>query len=368
MKTHNIALNIFPPKGGISLDMQDGILHMTTNRNRGIYGQCGSNPCLCFPERYKLPVRIEMSAKIDSPQLNLYFGNGHLFFNAVRPDGVMADIIKYKPGDKQQTFDNRLPLNEFADISIIYGCKAMQILVNGKERFYSEDERYMKPQSIKESNETGFELKLSCTPRTDLYIQSVKITEYDEEPEINRNIKEDTPLIISVDGLYKNSSLENCISLIPDEFKTEILNTNAYLMSLKPAKFKRKITGGRVTYISSHYGISYTILFCMGLFSHHLQFYIIHNNKWGNKTKDYMMEVLELIYAESPELALKIFDELPLCAGGIGGGCVDHKDYEFHGIAKNSCNGRLSFKMTKDDFKFAREFMGYVNRLDISNL
>jgi hypothetical protein len=56
-------------------------------------------------------------------------------------------------------------------------------------------------------------------------------------------------------------TFDSIISKLPDEFKNEIIETDSFLKSLRPMKFKRVIdkNGAKITYVASDFGISYAV-------------------------------------------------------------------------------------------------------------
>ena len=177
MKIHNIALDAFIPYGEILVSVSNGELHMTGGINNGAY--------IGFPGKFKLPFRIDMTAKMDSPALIIRIGNGYINLNTGGMDNRrMGSIIggETKPGIHK--FDNRAPLNEYFDISVIYGRESMQFIINGEERYFNKKDAYMKSKTIDIDFADGFSLNLACHQRTEVFIKSLTVTEY----ETNRNL------------------------------------------------------------------------------------------------------------------------------------------------------------------------------------
>ena len=176
MKIHNIALDSSIPHGKIWVGVNNSNLHMIGANNKEAYIE--------FPGRYKLPFRIDMTAKMDSPALIVRIGNGYININTRGMDNRrLASIIggETKPGTHK--FDNRVPLNEYFNVSVIYGRKAMQLIINGEERYFNTKDAYMKLKTIDTDFPDGFGLKLACHERTEIFVKSLTVTEYDKEPE-----------------------------------------------------------------------------------------------------------------------------------------------------------------------------------------
>lgn len=191
-----------------------------------------------------------------------------------------------------------MAMNEFTEISVLYDLKEMQILIDGEERYYSNNERYMKSRAFSEMNQDGCELKIACDKLVNLCIKSVTVTEYDETCGISHSGME--LLIAPAKNMAiapgEKPTFEKCISLLPEYFQSEIVKNDEYLRALKPLKFKRQIekNGNKITYVASDYGVSYAIYLSNDLFDHSLQWYLFTQGKpetWHRKA-DMMEETL----------------------------------------------------------------------------
>jgi hypothetical protein len=71
-------------KGKVKIDTYNGELCMTTNtaiNTEYAYHDVSIKSFACIPGKFKLPFRIDMTIKIDSPSLYLIIGKGHISFN-----------------------------------------------------------------------------------------------------------------------------------------------------------------------------------------------------------------------------------------------------------------------------------------------
>lgn len=365
MKTHSISLNALLSEGGVKTELKNNLLYMITTKT--IQPTCGLsqipiNSYLYLPDTYKLPLRIDLTFSIDAPELYLMLGNGHVNVGSGwSTNRRIRDILE--PSTKTRFYDNRIPMNEFVTISIIYGLKAMMFLINDEVRYYSQKESYMKSELLYSAKEQGLKLRISSSKNTITVIKSITVTEYDEL-EIPRYIGELPRAVTRNEAIALNEkpTFEACISLLPTYLKDEIRKTDEYIRKLKSLKLKRKVEENKITYVSSDYGFSYTMFISNDLMSHSLNWYVIHNHTYKFKEKDYMPEVLYRLKQISPEFAEKMFDQLRECASI---GCMDTKIYDFNGCIKKTCNGRIEFKMCLLDFEDARTFISVVNQLEI---
>ena len=367
MLKNDIDLNTFIPKGNVLTEYRNDMLLMTTTRaipSSFHKEHLKINSYVSAPGKYKLPLRIDMTVRIDSPGLYLLIGKGRINFGTGWWDNRrIADICE--PDTKTMCkFNQNIPLNEFVDISVVYDRMFLQIVINGEERYYSLKEKYMRSKAFNEQNSDGFEVKLAAAKRTEVYIKAFAITEYENEC---AEYITPTSICTASDNAAtpKITSFDECISLLDDNIKNEIIITNDYLLSLKPLKFKRKVADGKITYLSSDNGFSYIMYFSNDMMYHSLQWYIITSGKpefWHRKA-DRMVETLQNSEASSPEFAKRMFDNLLECVGCYPGGCLVNTKYEFDGRKKGVCHGKMEFKMKTGDFYDVRSFIKILNEI-----
>jgi hypothetical protein len=375
MKKYDINLDSLLSKGHIITETKNEMMlivipkRLSTNFDKE---NMSVNNYVYLPDTYKLPLRIDLTIKIDSPGLYLFLGNGHLNFGTPWSDNRRIDDI-IEPNCKIRFFHNHIPMNEFVDISMIYDFKAMQIHINGEERYYSEKEKYMTSKLLKEFNHTGFTFKIACNKRTNLIIKSLSITEYDETAEMNHaDISLPVPLktnqAVAPD---QKPQFDTCIALLPKEIKNEIIKTDEFLRSLKPMKFRRQIEkhGNKITYLASDNGFSYGLYPSNDIMYHTLGWYIITNGKpefWHRKA-DMMEETLKKLAETLPEFAERMFVNLTECIS-CSQHCAVKTLYEFNCKKKLACHGLMEFKMCVSDFQDVRVFINSINQLLINKI
>lgn len=71
MILHKVDLSSLFPKGNVTCEYKDNILHMTTKRaiptQRFDVEHLSINSFVSMPEKYRLPLRIDLRARIDAP-------------------------------------------------------------------------------------------------------------------------------------------------------------------------------------------------------------------------------------------------------------------------------------------------------------
>lgn len=376
MIRHEIELSSFLRKGQVDIEYKEDLLYMRTNDSlpskRFNAQHLSINSYIYLPDKYKLPLRVDLTVKIDAPGLYILLGEGHINFGTLCSDNRRMDDI-VKPSRKTMQFDNSLEMNQFTNISLLYDLKEMQILVDGKERYYSKKEKYMKSPDFLKKNRNGFEFKLTCDKLVNTYIKSIYITEYLEGCDIIHS-NEDLPLPrIRNEGvaLGEKPRFEQCISLLPKVIQDEIIKTEQFLKSCRKLKFKRVLekNGAKITYVSSDYGMSYAIYLSNEIFDHSIQWYLITKGKpetWHRKA-DYMEEILANIQDSSPGFAARLFHSFEDCVGCYQN-CLAKTQYQLEDKKKIVCHGKLKFKMSESGFEDVRTFINEVNNLNLENL
>ncbi len=369
MNTYQVDLNTLTANGHILMNIVDEMCQITTTRRVSTnfeYKHLPFDTYIAVPKEYKLPFQIDVTFKIDTPELYLLIGNGHLTFGSFWSDNRRLDDI-IVPNYKPNVFHNQIPFNEFVKITVIYANQFMEVRVNNEVRYYSTKERYMTPSVRKEYGDRSFPIKISCSKHAKLIMKDITITEYEEDimPDSKYYVLPSPITRNEAVPLHEKPTLESCISLLPSLLKEEIIKTDTFLRALKPMKFKRQIekSGNKISYLSSDYGFSYHIYPSNDTLYHSFSWYIITNGKpeqWHRKT-DHMVLTLTKIAETNCNFAEKLFGNLKECIGCCP--CIVKTPYEFHGTKKISCHGLMEFKMHPSDFEDVRIFIKTVNEL-----
>ncbi|MCL2087897.1 MAG: hypothetical protein FWH14_00270 [Oscillospiraceae bacterium] len=363
---HNIILESFVTHGKISISTENGEIHITGRSDRGSYIE--------LPNKFKLPFRIDMTAKMDSAALMLYIGDGYINLNTGGMDNRrMMSIIGGETKPNLHKFDHRVPLNEYFDVTVIYGLKAMQLNINGEERYFNKKDSYMKSPSINENFPDGFGLKIACLKRTEITIKSLTISEYTGEPEFPELPKKDflyAPTLTKTD----KPTVEDCIKDLSPELKTCLLDMDKHLRALK---LQRKIEGGypesKITYFIPKV-CTYQIKISHHLMTHRttamLGFYM---NNAEERSDEFNVKFLNRLEEISPELAENIFNRMNefhcrscqgeyLCRGNHS--CNHYNLTEYKGCKKNNCQHIVQFKMIPPDFDDVKKVIDVI--IDLS--
>ncbi len=371
MKKYNVNLADFTSRGQVECELRNNILFITNKRSiptqRFDAEHLSINSYTGLPGKYKLPMQIDITAKIDAPGMYILIGNGHVNFGTLWSDNRRIDDIS-APNRKTKCFHNSIPMKEFVELSLIFDIKEMQILINGEERYYSQKERYMKAPVFKEMNRDGFEIKITCDKLVNLCIDSVYITEYDNACGIVHSEMELPAAVIKNIAIAagEKPTFEKCISLLPESIKREIISIDEYLKSSKLLKFKRQLekNGNKITYLAAEYGLSYAIYLSNDIFDHSLQWYLITKGKpetWHRKA-NMLEKTLDSLARKIPDFADRMFNNLEECVGCYKI-CLARTKYKFNNKQKAVCHGKLKFKMCVSGFEDVRTFINEVSNL-----
>ena len=220
--------------------------------------------CVSLPNKYRLPLRLDMTIMHNHPPLWLLLGNGYISFGSLRDSHKIEDIAfpSGKPNQDFHAFDNSIPLGEWIDISITFNLDEMQILIGGEERFYSRRLAYMnkrKHAELAAINDDGLSIGFMLSKLSALSVKSIAVTEFEEYAPIVRGTFEDGQRITKPES--GKPTFESVITNLPMEYQDEIAETDIFLKNLKPLKFKRSVdkNGGKITWVASDYGVSWQI-------------------------------------------------------------------------------------------------------------
>lgn len=306
---------------------------------------------------YRFPLRIDMTVSVDAPSFCVLFGDtGRINFCSTWDDNrQIADISEPPVEGKPRFFANQMELNTPTDISIICNLKSMQVLINGEQRYYSVKEKYMKSSDFPELNAAGFPLRLSCLKRTGVTMYSFTVTESETDFEIVKQEVMPEPVVHNIPLLSgEKPTFDAMIAGLPKEIRGKVMEMDGFLRSYKPMKFRRTLekNGNKISYVASEAGVSYAIYLSRDMLTHSLQWYILTNSRenWGKRVANDFIATLEKLAVVDGAFADRIFSYLHDCVGCYGPGCGGRSPYTFHGITKQTCHGKIGFKMAVSEF------------------
>ena len=377
MKPHNIDLKTFIPKGHVISEITDGELKMTTTemgfKREGmgykVHGNEMNVPAYIYlPEKYKLPLCIDLTVKINTPSLHIMLGSGRISFGRDWNNSINFTDISGESHDSGRLINNYIPYNEYFTVSMLFDTHFMRIKINDEIRYYSTSEKYMKSKVFPKLNSEGLEIKITCNKRSELWIKNCTVTEYEDDvPECNaEEIINGYPIWIQSKDKPK---FEYGISKLSKELQDEMIKTNDFILSLKPLKLKRKVEAGynacKITYVSE-YGFSYKISVQWNTINHCMWWiiYTTHREqqKYGGvRKRNLITETLNKLAETSPEFADKMESNLRKCDGCQN--CAVKTPYEYKGKKKISCHGLMEFAMIPSDFIDVRKVIETINEI-----
>jgi|GEM_PF-1104073 len=331
-----------------------------------------STSCITMPKRFSLPLRIDMTLHMPQPGLHLLLGDGHISFGTQSDNRSCGDIVV--PTNKPKHFDNRTNLSKNIDITVLYGLKFMQIIIDGETRFFSEKEKYMRSDLFTDMNTAGFELRLGTDKFAEVIIKKMTVEEYDVEPNIIPINNEIGDTRLHFIRRRVRAGFEECISLLAPTLQEEIIKTDQFLLNEKALKIKRKIEGDqlgcKVTYISSVHGFSYALRINEHLMHHSYWWYMLSNYKFEGKfmgrKNDLTNLTLGSIYERSPEIAERLVSYYGKCSG-CSQSCAVKTVHELNHKKFISCHGQMHMNMNLQTFSDFRFMIDVVKELLISN-
>lgn len=306
---------------------------------------------------YRFPLRIDMTVSVDAPSFCVLFGDtGRINFCSMWDDNRrIADISEPPVEGKPRFFANQMPLNMPTEITIICNLKSMQVLINGEQRYYSAKEKYMKSQTFPELNAAGFPLRLSCLKRTGVTVHSFTVTGSETDFEIEKQEVMPEPVLRNISLLSgEKPTFDAMIAGLPDEIRGKVMEMDGFLRSYKPMKFRRTLekNGNKISYVASEAGVSYAIYLSQDMLTHSLQWYILTNSRenWGKRVANDFIATLEKLAVVDGAFADRIFSYLCDCSGCYGPSCGGRSPYTFLGMTKQTCHGKIGFKMAVSEF------------------
>lgn len=372
MNKINIDLKSLEEAGKTVTDAQPEGLYLSAS-SQNAYFHAFEQPLKSYvklPGRYQLPLQIDLTVRVDIPGFYFILGDGHLSFATRQDSRSIGDILN--PDKKPRSFLNSVKLNQDAHISILYGLKFMQIVIDGETRYFSKKESYMRAKEFPEQNNAGFEMKIAPGKFAKLWLKEISITEYDSEPDAIPYENTILPANLANTKGVK-ADFKECISGLSKEIQEELLHLNDYLLSHKNLKIRRKIEGDhrgcKITYISP-LGFSYALLISEDLLDHFFWWYMVSNYKVNNqymgRKNDFTNETLRFAERISPETASRLFGYFGPCVACTQG-CKGRTTYEFHGKKFITCHGKTFFNMDLQTFGDVRFLFDTMEKVLLQN-
>lgn len=336
--------------GKVSLNLENGEIRMLTL----VEGLSKKHQNYAYiPERFKLPFRIDITLKANSPAFKLSIGKGHIMFAGSLNRGGFgmrrADILTGREESTKYDYDNALPIGEYVKLSVVYGNEMTWVEINGRHCYHTGKAPYMailKSGGVPEEFKNGFGFAIACGENVELLIKSLRFTEYGDGgfyvPE-------------EIAKMPELSAFEWYLKSLPHEIRGEVLKTDEYLMNYMKLnlKFKKSVDkDGKLTY-DSPCGLRYSMnRFGIG------ETHTLSWNRFG--------DVLNKLAETSPEFADRMFANIDESVSGRGGekcrqctviSCANMKATEYDGETRRSCGGSMHFKWLSDDFADVRRIV-----------
>jgi hypothetical protein len=365
MKTHNIPLESLIPKSLcrngdtdkvlLKIEKENGELQMHTL----VEGLSKKHQNYAYiTDKLKLPFRIDITLKTNSPAFKFRIGKGHILFggSSYSRFGIShKDILSGTTDTVKYDCDNILPINEYVDLSVIYGNKKTWVEFNGQPCYYTGKAPYLKllaENAVPDVFKDGLDFAIVCGGDVELRIKSLMFSEYEDREAIP----------VEIENLPELSAFEWYLKSLPHEVRDEAVKTDEYLMKdMKTSlKFKKSIDGDGKLYYDSPCGLQYSMQ-RYGIGESHFMF-------WNKERVSNLGTVLNKLAESSPEFADRLFAGISEHLGGRGGckqcasiDCWSMKSIEYNGEIKRACKGAISFKWLQSEFEDVRKVIAAVN-------
>lgn len=352
MKTHNIPLESFTANGKISLSISSGELYLASKRIIDKNAGYASIPFI-----FKLPFRIDMTLKANSSDFRLKTGKGGVHFSApINHSGGgirRGDILTGKEESAKHDYDNDLPLDEYVNLSVVYGGKMTWVEINGKHCYSTAKAPY-----LSEKFTDGLNVGIGCGKNVEVIIKSFTVTEYEnDEPDIPAEIA----------NLPELSPFDWYIKSLPHEVRNEVTKTDEYLLKdmKNSLKFKRSIDKyGYVTYISPcgfQYKMYKFITDSNQENNEQHDAFGKHRTSWMKSAKpNHTVEILNKLAESSPEFADKMFSKLKLCGNAK---CSANSMITYKGKSERTCGSSIVFEWLPSEFTDVRRVVAIASEV-----
>lgn len=109
--------------------------------------------------------------------------------------------------------------------------------------------------------------------------------------------------------------------------------------------------------------MSYAVYLSRDLLTHSLQWYILTNSRenWGKRVANGLEPTLEKLAEEDEAFAERIFSYLRDCTGCYGAGCGGRSPYTYRNRTRQSCHGKIEFKMSVSEFDDAMRLIKAIH-------
>jgi len=341
MKTHNIPLESFTPKK-TKIKIENGEYIIPSDESTLGKGWYHTN----IPGKFKLPFRIDMTAKINCENPDKYpgaefrwrIGKGQIEWS--QGHTRRTDILTGYNKLPNYEYDKDIPANEYVKLTVMYGSKIMWIAVNDEYCYYNNNLPYIKllqENAVPDGLKDGLGISIHNGKVTVLTVKSLTVTEYEgDEPEVPAEISE--PLILTPFEWYVRS--------FSPEIQKEILLMDEFL--LKDMKGSIKFSKAMDKYSSVFYKTPFGMQYRLNKGSHEIN--------WVQKPnrKDYTNDIINKLADSFPELTDKLFSNLQKCDPHARE-CGRRTKIEYKGETKSTCASTIRFKLDPSEFSDVRE-------------
>lgn len=142
----------------------------------GLQIRCeGNTLSLRTPNKYELPIRIDLTAKTNDTNIKLYYGLSEIVFNweCSQDELIVQDLTGSRYSYPQKGY---VSIDEYVDITWIIHTSYMKILVNNKEILHNENYPYIFALKNNLSKKISEHIRIGSAMGSTITVKSLNIT------------------------------------------------------------------------------------------------------------------------------------------------------------------------------------------------
>ena len=352
MKTTSIPLDSLKLQNGGRLRIDKQQLIVSSGR---VLDKNGTR--IRIPDKLNLPFRIDVTMKTNSSDFSFIVGKGGVAFSGfINQSGGgirRTDIVTGKSESVKHEFGNDVPLDEYMNLSVIYGNKITWIELNDVVCYPSAKTPYVKllqDNALSNGFSDGFGFAIGCGKNVELMIKSLSITQYEHD-------EFELPLCLT--NFTEPSSFDWFIKSLPHYLHNETIMIDKFLLHdmKKSMRFTRSTDKyGNVSYNSPcNFQVKlrkYTSDSGVNIDEHGSG--AIQTNWNADRIPDVLRELEKL----STEFADKTFSRMQVC--NTPSCKAGNSTIVYNNETKKTCGGNMKFIWQASEFEDMRKIVTAV--------
>ena len=162
----DIDLAAMAKRGDFTLSYADGRMELSSHDSRN---------GMATPQKFSAPLRIELRAKADGPNIQVQYGKGTCSFDFLHKKLTLCDIENGRQYDYRGY--EELPSGEFTDIEWIIGRDFMAVKVNGELRHIGNNYEYIRAFKSKRKYSLSSPITIAAWGGSAVTVERLRVTE-----------------------------------------------------------------------------------------------------------------------------------------------------------------------------------------------